>query len=306
MPRQFVDFAADLAVERDRLEHVVQFIGQFRRQRREIIDEIERVLDLVRDASGELAERGQLLGLDQAILRGAQFFEGRGQIVGALAQFIEKAGILDGDDGLGGELLEKRDLLVREALRFLPENHDAADHALVLQQRHGQKAARAPEIDQGAAVRLARTVSIRLQQVDELDMRLTFQQTSRCCSRSVVQGSASPVFVISRGKSVRRAGAKYFPVERVQDAEIRTAKMHRLAQHRVEYRREVAGRAADDLKNLRGRGLLLQRLREVARARLHFFEQPHVPIAITAWSAKVCSNSICLSVKGSTRARRNR
>ena len=73
---QFVDFFPDLAVHRDRLEHVIQFIGQFRRQRREIIDEIERVLDLVRDARGELAERGELFGLDQAVLRGAQIVEG--------------------------------------------------------------------------------------------------------------------------------------------------------------------------------------------------------------------------------------
>ena len=73
---QFVDFSADLAVHRDRLEHVIQFVGQFRRQRREIIDEVERVLDLVRDAGGELAERGELLGLHQAILRGAKVVEG--------------------------------------------------------------------------------------------------------------------------------------------------------------------------------------------------------------------------------------
>ena len=34
----------------------------------------------------------------------------------------------------------------------------------------------------------------------------------------------------------------------------------RLLQHRVEHRREVAGRAIDDLQYLGGRGLLLQRL----------------------------------------------
>ena len=73
---QFVDFFPDLAVHRDRLEHVVQLVGQFCRQRREIVDEIERVLDLVRDAGGELAERGEFFGLDQAILRGAEVVEG--------------------------------------------------------------------------------------------------------------------------------------------------------------------------------------------------------------------------------------
>ena len=81
---QFVDFFADLAVHRDRLERVIQLIGQFRRQRREIIDEIERVLDLVRDASGELAERGKFFGLDQAVLRGAEIVEGLRQFPGAL------------------------------------------------------------------------------------------------------------------------------------------------------------------------------------------------------------------------------
>ena len=62
---------------RDRLERVIQLVGQFRRQRREIIDEIERVLDLVRDAGGELTERGEFFGLDQAILRRLQITQRR-------------------------------------------------------------------------------------------------------------------------------------------------------------------------------------------------------------------------------------
>ena len=36
------------------------------------------------------------------------------------------------------------------------------------------------------------------------------------------------------------------------------------------------GRRRDDLQHLRGRGLLLQRLGQLARARLHLVEQPHV------------------------------
>ena len=37
-------------------------------------------------------------------------------------------------------------------------------------------------------------------------------------------------------------------------------RLHRLFEHRVEHRREVAGRGIDDLQHLGGRGLLLQRL----------------------------------------------
>jgi len=45
--RQLVDLIPHLAVKRRGREHLEQFFGQFRRQRGEIVDEIERVLDLV-------------------------------------------------------------------------------------------------------------------------------------------------------------------------------------------------------------------------------------------------------------------
>ena len=46
------------------VESLLQFIDQFDRDTGEIIDEIERVLDLVRDTRGELAERGKLFRLN--------------------------------------------------------------------------------------------------------------------------------------------------------------------------------------------------------------------------------------------------
>ena len=50
----------------------LQLVDQLAGDRREIVDEIERIFDLVRDAGGELAERGELLRLDEAVLCGAQ------------------------------------------------------------------------------------------------------------------------------------------------------------------------------------------------------------------------------------------
>ena len=50
---------------------------------------------------------------------------------------------------------------------------------------------------------------------------------------------------------------------------------HRLHQ-RVENRLEIDGRAADDLEYVGGGGLLLQRLREVARLRLHLLKQTDI------------------------------
>ena len=72
--RQLHNFSAGFIVQWP-FQGILQFINQFARDRREIIDEIERVLDLVRDTGGELTERGELLRLDQAVLRVAQVFQ---------------------------------------------------------------------------------------------------------------------------------------------------------------------------------------------------------------------------------------
>ena len=78
---------------------LLQLVQQLDRQAGEVVDEVQRVLDLVGDAGGELAERGHLLGLDQVGL-------GRLQALQRIAQFGEQANILDGDDGLRGKGLE--------------------------------------------------------------------------------------------------------------------------------------------------------------------------------------------------------
>ena len=48
-----------------------------------------------------------------------------GQIVGALAQLVEQAGVLDGDNRLGGEVLDQLDLLVGERSNLLAVYADA-------------------------------------------------------------------------------------------------------------------------------------------------------------------------------------
>ena len=56
---------------------LLQLVEQFDREPGEVVDEVERVLDLVGDAGGQLAERGHLLGLDQTGLRRLQVAQGR-------------------------------------------------------------------------------------------------------------------------------------------------------------------------------------------------------------------------------------
>ena len=45
----------------------------------------------------------------------------------------------------------------------------------------------------------------------------------------------------------------------------RSAKLHRLLQHRIEHWREIAGRRIDDAQDLGGGGLLLQRIAQFGK-----------------------------------------
>ncbi len=59
-------------------------------------------------------------------------------------------------------------------------------------------------------------------------------------------------------------------------AEFRAAEPRRIGKQRVEHGFELAGRAADDAEDLRGRSLLLQRLGEIVGALPQFAEQTRV------------------------------
>jgi hypothetical protein len=69
---QFGDLFACFLICRHSPERLLQFVDQFDGDPREVIDEVERVLDLVGDARRQLTKRGELLGLDETVLRGAQ------------------------------------------------------------------------------------------------------------------------------------------------------------------------------------------------------------------------------------------
>ena len=84
------------------------------------------------------------------------------QIVGALAQLLEQSRVLDGDDGLLGEILDQRDLLAGERLHLFAEDRDCADQLVFLQHRHDDHGASTGDIDQcdsvGTTGKVGRTV----------------------------------------------------------------------------------------------------------------------------------------------------
>src|SRR5450759_1929755 len=96
----------------------------------------------MRNAGGELAERGQLLGLHQSILRGAQFIERLRQFPGSFLDLFEQADVAEGDHRLICEGPEKIDNIAGEWSGVAPRDTYRADRDTLAQ--HGY--------DEGAAV----------------------------------------------------------------------------------------------------------------------------------------------------------
>ena len=100
----------------------------------------------MRDAGGELAERGELLRLHEPVLRGPQIFERARQFAGARLHLVEQADILDGDTGLVGERLDELDLPRREVPHFGSRQREHADRRAFPQDRNAQDGPVAAEL----------------------------------------------------------------------------------------------------------------------------------------------------------------
>src|SRR5262249_15676348 len=85
------------------------------------------------DASGirqpRLEHRLQFSGRTRDDL---QYLRGSGLLLQGLAQLVEEAGVLDGDDGLLGKIAQQLDLLVSEWPDFLAVDSNCADQVVIL------------------------------------------------------------------------------------------------------------------------------------------------------------------------------
>ena len=199
-----------------------------------------------------------------------------GEILGALAQLAQEAGVLDGDHGLGGELLQQVDLLFGKRPPHLPEDHHIADDALIPDQRHGKQAARAADIDERATIGFGVAIGLAVDEIDDLHERLAFEQAGRRRARAVRQRLSPAKFVIGRRKPIGRRGMELRAIEGVEHAEVAPHSCMALLSiasntgARSPAELEITRRTSDCLI------LPFQRLLEVARARLHFIEQSRV------------------------------
>ena len=160
------------------------------------------------------------------------------QIVGALAQLVEQPGILDGDHGLRGEVLDQLDLLIAERPDLLAIDGDGADQFALLE--HGNKEVRScaggfhEGYDTGVAIDIAR---LRRDVGNVDDTSGSGEAVERV--RRIVADQKDRVLAPSLGIGRRRIllgndTKRIFLIEK-QIAEFRFADAHRFLQHGLEH-----------------------------------------------------------------------
>ena len=186
------------------------------------------------------------------------------QFLGALLLGFEQPHVLDGDDRLVGEGFDQLDLLVGEWLDGRACQRDHADRMSFAQQRHAQHGAEAADL-----LRFGPDVFRIGQTVREVN-RARFQRGApdkRPAARP--DRVADDVLPVLFGKAVVGGQPIGAVVKAENEGAFRVAQLGRRIHERIENRRQIEGRAADDLEHVGGRGLLLQRLPQ-------FVEQPRV------------------------------
>ena len=216
----------------------------------------------------------------------------RGLLLQSLARLGQEPRVLHRDDRLRREILQQRDLLLGKRPDLLAIDRDRAEQPAVLAKRHIRMRANTAEIDQ-APGESGRSVGSSSATIGDVDKPLAANDEPPVYPASAGTDGCRRQYSAKLGSPRAAPRDGTFAVDRSTAAERGIAKRNCLFQHRVEHRREVAGRRIDDLQDLGGRGLLLQRLARLGDRRAF-------SIAITACAAKFCSSAICLSENGRT------
>ncbi len=108
-----------------RSDRVPQLLQQLAREFGKVVHKVERVLDLVGDAGGELAQGRHLLGMDQIGLRLFQLLMRDAQVALAPALLVEQLGVAHGERRLGGKGLDQADDLLGEFARLAARDDES-------------------------------------------------------------------------------------------------------------------------------------------------------------------------------------
>ena len=161
-----------------------------------------------------------------------------GEIVRALAQFVEQPRVLDGDDGLGGEVLHQRNLLVGKRPDLLAVDGYCADQLVLLEHWHPEPSPSAGGIHKWCKYRIAVEITLFRPDVGNMkDLLGSADAGQRSIRMNVAYAYACPPLphrCIGGLRSVPRTGTKNIAIAKEQNAELSLADARCILQYRLE------------------------------------------------------------------------
>src|SRR5262249_22257604 len=148
---------------------------------------------------------------------------GGGLLLERFAQLVEQPDVLDGDDGLGGEILDQLDLLVGEWPDLLTVDADCTNQLILFEHGDGKDGPSAGQRSETWGSLPSRDVCI-------LNRLLRADDTAENVFRAgISQRISSPLFLENRRRVVHRDDAERISLVQYQRAELRLADAHRVA-----------------------------------------------------------------------------
>jgi len=189
---------------------------------------------------------------------------------------IDQPGIFDRDHGLLGEILEQRNLPVREGTDLLAKDRERADQFSFLQHRDNEDGAGTCHLDHFDRVRSAGKVAGSRLGIVDMDEPMGLQDFEKKTLRMRLNRLVATHGGKRRGDVMTRRGPEMDAIPQVQNAESRFTDARGIFQHLAEHRRQLTRRRTDCLQHLRCCGLLLERLGQITGAGLNLIEQPGI------------------------------
>ncbi len=158
--------------------------------------------------------------------------------------------------------------LLGEGTDLLTINHENAEEDIILHQWRRKPGSCPTEVDRGDTYRIAQVISVLCCEIRYMDEACPINDTTQTSLPTWPQRLARQKLGKWQRHSPQRESFKLLAIVGHEVAEGCLAQPHRLVEHRIKDRREVAGRGIDDLQYLGGGGLLLQglaRLRDEPR-----------------------------------------
>ena len=170
-------------------------------------------------------------------------------------QFVEQPRVLDGDNGLSGEVRYQGDLFVSKRSDFLTEQANRTDQFVFLQHWGGQTRPHAAKFD-GCSV-FGITSFALLCCIGDVSHRLRRDHEAKDIVRIGTNRRTPACLGISERRIMRRHEAKCVAIPAIDITECGVANANSVRQHGFKHRLKIAGGATDDLKHFRRRRLLL-------------------------------------------------